>query len=362
VVGESIRTLLARAPLPIREVLDLGVQMADGLAAAHQAGIVHRDFKPENVMVTPEGRVKILDFGLALVGTRDAEGARAGDVTLTNAGLIVGTVPYMSPEQARGAPVDYRTDQFSLGLTLYEMLTGRRAFQAETAPQTLAAILEDEPEPIAKRNPRVPAPLRWAIERCLAKDPRQRYESTTDLARDLRTLRDRVTEVASVTDLTPAIVPRRRWRAAAIILMAVAMTGAAGVMVGRVSDGAGAQLDRYRFTPFATDAGYQASPAWSPDGKTLAYVAAVDGVLQVFTKAVGSPLRLQVDALSLRLPRSILGSGRHAPLLRVARARSRRALVDIRRRWRAGVRHGKRVPRRAVARWEEPRSSALLRQ
>jgi hypothetical protein len=268
--------------------------MADGLAAAHQAGIVHRDFKPENVMVTPEGRVKILDFGLALVGTRDAEGARAGDVTLTNAGLIVGTVPYMSPEQARGAPVDYRTDQFSLGLTLYEMLTGRRAFQAETAPQTLAAILEDEPEPIAKRNPRVPAPLRWAIERCLAKDPRQRYESTTDLARDLRTLRDRVTEVASVTDLTPAIVPRRRWRAAAIILMAVAMTGAAGVMVGRVSDGAGAQLDRYRFTPFATDAGYQASPAWSPDGKTLAYVAAVDGVLQVFTKAVGSPLRLQV--------------------------------------------------------------------
>jgi eukaryotic-like serine/threonine-protein kinase len=293
VAGESIRTLLARAPLPIREVLDLGAQMADGLAAAHQAGIVHRDFKPENVMVTPGGRVKILDFGLALVGTREATGSREGDVTLTHAGLIVGTVPYMSPEQARGASVDYRTDQFSLGLTLYEMLTGRRAFQAETAPQTLAAILEDEPEPIAKRNARVPAPLRWVIERCLAKDPRQRYESTTDLARDLRTLRDRVTEVASVSDLTPAI-PRRRWRAAVIILMVAAMTGAAGVIVGRVGDGSGARLDRYRFTPFATDAGYQASPAWSPDGKTVAYVAAVDGVLQVFTKAVGSPLRAQV--------------------------------------------------------------------
>jgi serine/threonine protein kinase len=213
VEGASIRNRLAGGPLPLREVLDLSVQMAEGLAAAHQAGIVHRDFKPENVMVTRDARVKILDFGLALVGTREAAGSRAADVTLTNAGSIVGTVPYMSPEQARGAPVDYRTDQFSLGLTLYEMLTGRRAFQAETVPQTLAAILEDEPEPIAKLNPRVPAPLRWAIERCLAKDPRQRYESTTDLARDLRTLRDRVTEVASVTDIAPAVVPRADdWR------------------------------------------------------------------------------------------------------------------------------------------------------
>jgi Tol biopolymer transport system component len=295
VEGASMRMLLARVPLAVREVLDLAVQMAEGLAAAHQAGIVHRDFKPENVMVTHEGRVKILDFGLALIGTREAAGSPEGDVTLTNTGFIVGTVPYMSPEQARGASVDYRTDQFSLGLTLYEMLTGRRAFRAETAAQTLAAILEDEPESIAKLNPRVPAPLRWAIERCLAKDPRQRYESTTDLARDLRTLRDRVTEVASISDIAPAVAPPRRRRlAGALVLVALAMTGAAGVIVGRGIDPAGARLDRYRFTPFATDAGYQASPAWSPDGKTLAYVAAVDGVLQVFTKAVGSPLRSQV--------------------------------------------------------------------
>ena len=293
--GASIRSLLTRAPLPVREVLDLAVQMAEGLAAAHQAGIVHRDFKPENVMVTQEGRVKILDFGLALVGTREAAGAAEVDVTLTNAGLIVGTVPYMSPEQARGAPVDYRTDQFSLGLTLYEMLSGRRAFQAETAAQTLAAILEDEPEPIAKLNARVPAPLRWVIERCLAKDPRQRYESTMDLARDLRTLRDRVTEVASVTDITPAFVPRRRRLITAVTMAAVALAGvAAGLIAGLASGRSETRLDRYRFTPFATDAGYQASPAWSPDGKTLAYVAAVDGVLQVFTKAVGSPLRSQV--------------------------------------------------------------------
>ena len=114
------------------------MQMAEGLAAAHQAGIVHRDFKPENVMVTRDGRVKILDFGLALVGTQRRRADAEVDVTLTVGGTIVGTVPYMSPEQARGATVDYRTDQFSLGLTLYEMVTGRRAFAAETAAQTLA--------------------------------------------------------------------------------------------------------------------------------------------------------------------------------------------------------------------------------
>src|SRR5499427_5087583 len=168
--GTALRSLVARAPLPVRDVLDLAVQMADGLAAAHAAGIVHRDFKPENVMVTREGRVKILDFGLALVGSHDGA-AGVLDVTLTQTGIIVGTVPYMSPEQARGGTVDYRTDQFSFGLTLYELVTGRRAFQKETVAQTLAAILQDEPEAIPTLNPRVPVPLRWIIERCLAKDP-----------------------------------------------------------------------------------------------------------------------------------------------------------------------------------------------
>ena len=290
--GTALRSLLARAPLPVRDVLDLAVQMADGLAAAHAAGIVHRDFKPENVMVTREGRVKILDFGLALVGSHD--GAAGGlDVTLTQTGIIVGTIPYMSPEQARGGTVDYRTDQFSFGLTLYELLGGRRAFHKETAPQILAAILEDEPEPLAKLNPRVPAPLRWVIERCLAKEPRQRYDSTADLARELRTLRDRLAEIASASDVgsqTPAR-PRRRLALAAAAAMVAA---AIGLLAGRFTANPGSRLDLYRFTPFATDAGYQSSPAWSPDGKTLAYVAAVDGVLQVFTKAIGSPLRAQV--------------------------------------------------------------------
>jgi eukaryotic-like serine/threonine-protein kinase len=291
--GTSLRTLQERAPLPIREVLDLAVQMAEGLAAAHAAGIVHRDFKPENVMVTHEGRVKILDFGLALVGTRDGLTAPL-DVTQTIAGVIQGTVPYMSPEQARGSVVDYRTDQFSLGLTLFELVTGRRAFQKETVAQTLAAILQDEPEAIPTLNPRVPVPLRWLVDRCLAKDPRQRYESTTDLARELRTLRDRLSEFSTGSDVAAPATPRRRPILVVAAAVALSAAVAIGAFAGRLGVAAVQRLDRYRFTPFATDAGYQSSPAWSPDGKTLAYVAAVDGVLQVFTKAVGSPLRAQV--------------------------------------------------------------------
>jgi Tol biopolymer transport system component/predicted Ser/Thr protein kinase len=288
--GVSLRTLLARAPLTVREVLDLAVQMADGLAAAHRAGIVHRDFKPENAMVTGEGRVKILDFGLATMAERSA----SSDVTLTNVATIQGTVPYMSPEQARGAAVDHRTDQFSLGVTLYEMLTGRRAFQAPSAPQILAAILEDDPEPIAKLNPRVAAPVRWIVERCLAKDPRQRYESTADLARDLATLRDRLAEVASVGEVAPVVPRRSRPLQTAWALGATAAAIALGFAIGRVGGRDEPSLEDYRFTPFATEAGYQAAPAWSPDGKTLAYVAVVDGVQQVFTRAIGSPLRAQV--------------------------------------------------------------------
>src|SRR5215471_8927753 len=239
--GTALRGLLVRAPLPVRDVLDLAVQMADGLAAAHAAGIVHRDFKPENVMVTREGRVKILDFGLALVGSHDGA-AGALDVTLTQTGIIVGTIPYMSPEQARGGTVDYRTDQFSFGLTLYELLAGRRAFQAETAPQTLAAILEDEPEPLGKHNPRVPAPLRWVIERCLAKEPRQRYDSTVDLARELRTLRDRLAEIATASEVGPQTPARPRPRLALAAGVAVVAAAAIGLLGGRFTADPGSRL------------------------------------------------------------------------------------------------------------------------
>ncbi len=191
--GTTLRELLASGPLPIKKLLQIAPQIAEGLARAHEAGIVHRDLKPENVMVKKDGLVKILDFGLAKLsstGSGSDEGSQLPTMTGTQPGVVVGTVSYMSPEQASGQIVDFRSDQFSLGSMLYEMATGKRAFRKKTAIDTLAAILNEEPEPIASIAPQTPAPLRWIVERCLAKEPRQRYASTEDLARDLASVRD----------------------------------------------------------------------------------------------------------------------------------------------------------------------------
>jgi predicted ATPase/predicted Ser/Thr protein kinase len=194
--GQSLRQLLATGPLPIRKTIELAAQIAEGLAKAHEAGIAHRDLKPDNLMITLDGFVKILDFGLAKVATpaEERQQTRTLSSWQTQPGTIVGTVQYMSPEQAAGAALDFRSDQFSFGLVLYEMVTGKRAFPRSTAAETLVAIMREQAEPIAVQNPDAPAPLCWAIERCLAKDPDKRYVSTRDLARELAAIRDRFSE------------------------------------------------------------------------------------------------------------------------------------------------------------------------
>jgi len=200
VEGQTLREILASGPLSIKRLLELAAQAADGLANAHAAGMVHRDLKPENLMVTPSGLVKILDFGLAKPDepvAQDQTGMPTLGSVRTEAGVVLGTLGYMSPEQASGRNVDFRSDQFAFGSILYEMATGRRAFQRESPAETLVAIIRDEPEPIASLNAEVPAPLAWIIERCLAKKSEDRYGATRDLSRDLATLRDRFTDATT---------------------------------------------------------------------------------------------------------------------------------------------------------------------
>src|SRR4029450_2677892 len=197
--GKTVREILADGPLPIKKMLQVAAQVADGLAKAHGAGIVHRDLKPENLMSTRDGLAKILDFGLAKLVDPAPEGGGLQAMTAaqgTEPGAILGTVGYMSPEQASGLAVDFHSDQFSFGAILYELATGRRAFQRHTSVETLTAIIHDEPEPIAAVNPNVPPPLRWIVERCLAKSAEDRYASTFDLARELNILRERFSELS----------------------------------------------------------------------------------------------------------------------------------------------------------------------
>ena len=196
VEGKTLRQLLVAGGLPIRKAIEIAAQIAEGLAKAHEAGIAHRDLKPENLMISHDGFVKILDFGLAKLAASTGEQSDAGTLTgsQTEPGVVMGTLGYMSPEQAAGRPLDFRSDQFSFGLVLYEMVAGKRAFQRRTAAETMVAILREQAEPVGVQNPEAPAPLCWAIERCLAKEPEKRYVSTRDLARELAAIRDRFSE------------------------------------------------------------------------------------------------------------------------------------------------------------------------
>jgi Tol biopolymer transport system component len=287
--GTTLREILEAGPMPLRRALQIAAPIADGLAKAHDAGIVHRDLKPENLMVSHDGFGKILDFGLArLVAEPDLRGDAHPPATTittqgTNPGTTMGTVGYMSPEQASGSVADHRSDQFSFGLVLYEMLTGRRAFRRATSVETLSAIIRDEPPPLREINPAIPVPVQWVVERCLAKNPSDRYAATRDLARDLATTRDHLSELTAsgAAGASPA-APGGRVRTRELVAWAlVASLVAAGLaLVFRVTSRPASDLAvpvRFALSPpkdvhFSLTIGSRPF-AVSPNGRQLAFTA-----------------------------------------------------------------------------------------
>jgi eukaryotic-like serine/threonine-protein kinase len=247
-------------------VLDLAVQIADGLAAAHSAGVVHRDLKPDNILVTPTGRVKIVDFGLAkhVVPKTDSAGTHSSQHT--GPGVLVGTVSYMSPEQATGSPdIDTRSDQFSFGLILYELLSGTRAFTRPSVAEILTAIIREDPPPLPAA---IPAPLRWILDRCLAKQREARYDSTRDLYLDLKHLLTRLSEAATAAAgsarTTNLVLP-------ALAACATALLAAGGyVLFGARSSST--PPPHYRRVTFQ-EGEITGKPLLSSDGSTVVYGA-----------------------------------------------------------------------------------------
>jgi Tol biopolymer transport system component len=277
VPGETLAALLERGPLPVRKMLELAVQIADGMAAAHAARITHRDLKPLNIMVGEEGRVRILDFGLAKQTEASVDPDATQAVGHTQPGMILGTVNYMSPEQARGKVTDYRSDQFSFGLILYEMAAGKRPFDRPESVQTMSAIIAEDAPPIDKH---IPDPLRWVIDRCLSKDPADRYESSRDLFQNLRSVRDHASEtsVARPAAGSAVTVPTESKPVRLVpwpLVAAGFALGVGGMAALHLLGGGPVMTDQsaYRFTPFSFAPGGQHSPVWSPDGKAVAYAA-----------------------------------------------------------------------------------------
>jgi Tol biopolymer transport system component/predicted Ser/Thr protein kinase len=341
VEGQTLSKMLPKSGFSLSELLKMAIPLADAVSSAHRSGITHRDLKPDNIMVDNEGRLRILDFGLAK--TRDSKGAEEGltqaptATVETEDGKVLGTVAYMSPEQAEGKPVDSRTDIFSMGTILYEMATGGRPFRGDTKMSTISSILRDDPSPVTELNPSLPRHLGRVIRRCLAKDPDRRYQTALDLRNELEELKteidsgELIAEQASAARqrrslhrlLVPAavaaliivagivLIEKRRsgsprtvyvprpitgsigqemdinWSPESVF-MAYGLTreGSADVMIQPVAGGE-AQL-------LAGGPGTQTSPRWSPDGKYLAYVSSSEGGTPVLIapRHGGAPRRL----------------------------------------------------------------------
>jgi eukaryotic-like serine/threonine-protein kinase len=270
--GETLRERLRGGALPTRKAADYAEQIARGLAAAHEKGVVHRDLKPENIFVTRDGRVKILDFGLAKLARQ--EGVSATDaatlVSQTEPGLVMGTVGYMSPEQVKGQTADQRSDLFSFGAILYEMLSGRRAFRGETSVETMSAILKEDPPELTETNRSVPPAMERIVRHCLEKNPEERFQSARDVAFNLQSLSGSTSQVAAI-----APVKRPAARVGRIAAIAALSLGLLAVVfwVGQSLKPASSPS----FKPLTFRRGTVSAARFAPDGQNVIYSAAWEG-------------------------------------------------------------------------------------